>query len=211
LRLVAYHAARPPGPTHAAIERRAISSEIDRAPSPSRAATTAAPQPPPGLRYARAVQVFLVRHADAIAETLALRDPHRHLTALGRQQARALGDRLRWHDCVPTHVWSSPLVRAIQTAELVTVGLESALVVAAVPALAPEDNPRAVTAALAALAADSVVVVVGHEPALSAIGALLVHQREFASLAKAQAARIVDGVLRWRFACDADAPEVMTR
>jgi hypothetical protein len=57
----------------------------------------------------------------------------------------------------------------------------------------------------------SILVLVGHEPGLSAVGALLVGQREFASLAKAQAARIVDGALRWRFAWDADAPEIIAR
>jgi len=157
------------------------------------------------------VQVFLIRHAEAVHETPALADPHRHLTATGRQQARALGDRLRWHDCIPTHIWSSPLVRAIQTAELVASGLQCEIVVEALPALAPGDNPRDVMTALAAVPAGSIAVLVGHEPGLSAVGALLVGQPELASLAKAQAARIVDGVLRWRFACNADAPEIVAR
>jgi phosphohistidine phosphatase len=157
------------------------------------------------------VQVFLIRHADAVPETLALGDPHRHLTPHGRHQARALGDRLRWHDCVPTHLWSSPLVRAIQTAELVASGLHAEIPVDALPALAPEENPRDVRAAIAALPPASILVLVGHEPGLSAVGALLVGQHEFASLAKAQAARIVDGALRWRFAWDADAPEIIAR
>lgn len=154
------------------------------------------------------MQVFLIRHAEAIAETLVLADPHRHLTASGRRQARSLGDRLRWHDCAPTHLWSSPLARAIQTAELVATGLACSHAVEVLPALAPEENPRDVVTALAALAADATVVLVGHEPGLSAVGALLVGQPTFASLAKAQAARIDDGALRWRFAWDADAPEV---
>jgi phosphohistidine phosphatase len=157
------------------------------------------------------VQVFLIRHAEAVQETLALSDPHRHLTATGRRQARAIGDRLRWHDCEPTHFWSSPLVRAIQTAELVASGLQCELAVTAVPALAPDDNPRNVVTALAALPAGSIVVLVGHEPGLSAVGALLVGKPEFASLAKAQAARIVDGTLRWRFAWDAEAPDIAAR
>jgi phosphohistidine phosphatase SixA len=158
------------------------------------------------------VQVFLLRHAEAAQETLAMRDPHRHLTPAGRRQARDIGDRLRWHDCVPSHIWASPLVRAIQTAELVAASLASDVPVEAMPALAPEENPRDVVAALAALAAaraDAIVILVGHEPGLSAVGALLVGQPDFPSLGKAQAARIVDGALRWRFACDADAPEVV--
>lgn len=154
------------------------------------------------------MQVFLLRHADAAHETLAMRDPHRHLTPAGRKQARGIGDRLRWHDCTPTHIWSSPLVRAVQTAELVAAGLASEVPVEIMPALAPDENPRGVVAALAALPADASVILVGHEPGLSAVGALLVGQPEFASLGKAQAARIDDGALRWRFACDAEAPEI---
>ena len=158
------------------------------------------------LRYAAGVQVFLVRHADAIDETLVVRDLHRHLTAQGREQARALGDRMRWYDCAPTHVWSSPLVRAIQTAELVVAGLQATAAVEVVPALAPDGAVRDVVASLQALADDAAVLLVGHEPSLSAIGALLVENPEFEALTKAQAARIVDGVLRWRFAWDAESP-----
>lgn len=138
-----------------------------------------------------------------------MRDPHRHLTPVGRRQARDIGDRLRWHDCTPTQIWSSPLVRAVQTAELVAAGLQSEVAVETIPALAPDESPRRVVAALAALPADAVVILVGHEPGLSAVGALLVGQPDFAGLGKAEAARIVDGALRWRFACDADAPQIV--
>lgn len=156
--------------------------------------------------YSSGVQVFLIRHAEAVDETLELRDPHRHLTRLGREQARRLGDRLRWHDCVPSHVWTSPLARAVQTAELVTGAMELGVCVESVPGLAPEGSSRDVAAAVRALAPGAAVMLVGHEPSLSAIGALLVGAPDFEALAKAQAARIVDGVLRWRFAWDAEAP-----
>ncbi len=153
------------------------------------------------------MQVFLVRHADSVAETVAVRDPHRNLSVAGRTQARSLGDRMRWHDCVPTHVWTSPLVRAVQTAELVCGGLNCGLAVESVPALAPLDgSPREVVAAIRALPTTSGVLVVGHEPSLSAIGALLVGDPSFQSLAKAEAVRILDDAVRWRFAWDAEAP-----
>lgn len=149
-----------------------------------------------------------MRHAEAVDETLVLRDPHRHLTTRGRTQARALGDRLRWHDCAPTQIWASPLVRAVQTAELVAAGLGSDTPVEIVPALAPDGSARALHQAIAAIAADATVMLVGHEPQLSALGSLLVGG-ELAPLDKAQAVRIVDGVARWRFAWDAEAPTVI--
>jgi phosphohistidine phosphatase len=156
--------------------------------------------------YSWSVQVFLIRHAAAVDETLELRDPHRHLTPQGREQARRLGDRLRWHDCAPTHVWTSPLARAVQTAELVVVAMQSDICVESVPALAPDGSPRDVAALVRALDPGAAVMLVGHEPSLSGIGALLVGAADFEGLAKAEAARIVNGALRWRFAWDADAP-----
>ncbi len=152
------------------------------------------------------MQAFLIRHAAAIDETLELRDPHRHLTAHGRTQAQSLGDRLRWHDCEPTHIWTSPLVRAVQTAELVASGLRSTIAIDVAPSLAPGESPRALVTALRALPATAIVVLVGHEPGLSAIGALLVGTPEFPALAKAEAVRIDDDQVRWRFAWDAETP-----
>jgi phosphohistidine phosphatase len=152
------------------------------------------------------VDVFLIRHAEAIDETLELKDPMRHLTGHGREQAVALGDRLRWHDCSPTQIWTSPLVRAVQTAELVAAGLASKVAVEIMPALAPREDAHRVITALKALAAASNVILVGHEPGLSGIGALLVGANDFQALGKAEAARIHEGTLRWRCAWNAEAP-----
>ena len=163
------------------------------------------------LRYPADVEVILIRHAHAVDETLAVRDPHRHLTPQGRTEARALGERLRWHDCGPTHVWASPLVRTMQTAELVLANMHSETPIESVPRLAPGEHPRDVIAAIRALDATAILVIVGHEPGLSAIGALLVNDPDFPSLDKAEAARIVDGVLRWRFAWNAEAPAIVAR
>lgn len=162
----------------------------------------------PYLRYDFPVpsDIFLIRHATAIDETVTLRDPHRHLTAEGRAQARALGDRLRWHDCEPTHLWSSPLVRAVQTAELVALALNSTTTVESVPALAPDGHPRDVAAALAKLPDDALVMLFGHEPNLSMLGGLLVGDLELGAIAKAEALRIHNGRVRWRFAWNAEAP-----
>jgi len=150
--------------------------------------------------------VFLVRHADSVPETVAVRDPHRYLSLHGRTQARALGERMRWHDCTPTHVWTSPLVRAVQTAELVCDGMHSQLAVESMPALAPDGSPRDVVNVIRALPASSGILLVGHEPSLSAIGALIVGDPMFEAISKAEAVRILDGAVRWRFAWDAESP-----
>jgi len=157
------------------------------------------------------VQVFLIRHAEAVAETYTLSDDHRPLTVHGRRQARALGDRLRWHDCVPTHIFASPLVRTIQTAELVTSGLETELPVDILPTLGPDEPAREALSSLQAFPASAVVLLFGHGPGLTDLAVLLTRQRDLRTIAKAEALRIEDGALRWRFACDADAPEILSR
>lgn len=157
------------------------------------------------------MQVFLIRHAEAVAESYTVSDAHRALTPHGRRQARALGDRLRWHDCVPTHIFASPLVRTIQTAELVISNLETELPVQSLPALGPDEPARQALAALQPLPAHAVVLLFGHGPGLTDLAGLLTRHRGLSSIAKAEAIRIEDGALRWRFTSDADAPEILSR
>jgi len=152
------------------------------------------------------VIVFLVRHAHAIEERRDLSDGARPLSAVGRDHARELGRRLRWHDCTPTAVWTSPLTRAVMTAELVCATLEWLGPIDSVPALAPDGRTGEVMAALTALDPTSTVIVFGHEPSISALGARLTGDATFAPLAKAQAVRIDGRVVRWRFAHDDEAP-----
>lgn len=150
--------------------------------------------------------VFLVRHAHAVDETRELPDEARHLSDRGRGAARELGRRLRWHDCTPTAIWTSPLTRAVMTADLVASTLEWEGPIESVPALAPSGSARAVLAALATLDPRGAVVLVGHEPSLSGIGGALTLRDDFPALRKAQAARIDGRELRWLFAYDDDAP-----
>jgi phosphohistidine phosphatase len=150
--------------------------------------------------------VFLIRHAEAVAASSELRDGHRHLTEHGRMQARALGDRLRWHDCEPTWIWTSPLVRAVQTAELVATMLHAPCPIETMVALSPDGAVGDVLAALAALPTDSIVMLVGHMPTITEIATELVHARSFGSMGNAEAVRIHHDRVRYRFAWNAEAP-----
>ena len=99
-------------------------------------------------------------------------------------------------------------MRAVQTAELVAIGLACSTEVEIVVDLEPDGNARQVLQAVRALPEDAAVMLVGHEPALSAIGSLIIGAN-LDALEKAQAVRILDGVVRWRFAWDAEAPTVV--
>ncbi|HVV85021.1 MAG TPA: hypothetical protein VHE35_18280 [Kofleriaceae bacterium] len=121
--------------------------------------------------------------------------------------ARALAWRLRWHDCTPTAVWTSPHEQAAATARILVEILEWRGPIELRPALAPiERDAGAVTRALAGLDPASTVVLVGHEPLLSAIGRELDAGETLPPLAEGEALRFDDGEPRWRFTHDGAAP-----
>lgn len=148
--------------------------------------------------------MFTIRHANAVAA--APRDEFRHLTPLGRDQARALGDRLRWHDCEPTHIWTSPLVRAVQTAELVVSTLAVLTPIEVMPDLAHSGDPDAIVKAVNQMPDDALVMLFGHQPSITWIAGQLAGA-PLAPLRNAEAIRIHHGRVRWRFAWDAEAPD----
>ena len=61
-------------------------------------------------------RVHLARHGEATYETGAVSDGDGQLTAAGRAQARRLAEALRGERVA--RVWTSPLARAVQTAEI---------------------------------------------------------------------------------------------
>jgi phosphohistidine phosphatase len=137
------------------------------------------------------VKVYLVRHAEAVPEDHAIRDDDRWLTARGREAARGLARLLREQHVEPDAVLSSPLPRAMQTAELLADGLDYLGVVEALPQLRPGAHPRKAAEELATRGMS--VVVVGHEPQISSLAAFLLGQPAFLPFRTAQACAIVDG------------------
>jgi phosphohistidine phosphatase len=110
------------------------------------------------------MRLYLCRHAEAIDAT-GLGDEARWLTARGRADAFALGQSLaRWGESA--ELWlSSPLVRAVQTAEGLTRGLGFTGPIGLSGALSTEGRLGQLLAELEEQPAASVAVV-GHEPQL---------------------------------------------
>jgi phosphohistidine phosphatase len=146
------------------------------------------------------VKVYLVRHAEAVPEDVALRDDDRWLTARGREAARVLARLLREQNVEPDAVLSSPLPRAMQTAELVASGLDFLGVVEVLPALRPGSHPR--VAAEQLVQHGQAVIVVGHEPMISALGAFLIGRPGFPPFRTAQAMAIEHGAPTWTSRAD---------
>lgn len=104
---------------------------------------------------------IFVRHARAVRERPSLPDEHRYLDELGRQQARTLGMRLLSAPIELRRVVCSPLVRAVQTAELLARAHDVDVTID--PALAPDPD---LDELLARYGDEADVALVGHEPYL---------------------------------------------
>lgn len=112
------------------------------------------------------MRLYLVRHAEAAPGEP---DELRTLTPEGREQARALGERLRNEDAAPAVVLTSPLLRARETGD----ELARALDVESEPdeRLAPGASVDDVRAAVEGRGDQ--VVVVGHQPDCGQVAAAL--------------------------------------
>jgi phosphohistidine phosphatase len=137
-----------------------------------------------GLTQASEMKVYLVRHGHAVDGDDHLPDADRYLSAKGRHAVLQVGRALQAEGVELSALWTSPLVRAVQTAEILANQLNYAHVIEAVPALSPMGDIE-LMAHLLSLQKNAVAVV-GHEPSISALTALLLKRRTFPSLRKAQ-------------------------
>ncbi len=121
----------------------------------------------------RTVKLYLCRHADAV-HVEGLVDGDRWLTPKGRKQAHRVGKALARAEEAPELILSSPLVRAVQTAEGLATALGFAGPLEATRTLAPGGS---LSAALAAIAehpeSPRSVYLVGHEPMMGEWASLL--------------------------------------
>jgi phosphohistidine phosphatase len=118
------------------------------------------------------MKLYVMRHGPAEDFAASGRDADRALTPSGRERVRAVAKLLRDKDEMPRVIVSSPLVRALQTAEIVAaeLGLDH---VDTAHELAPAGDAVAFVRRM--LASDRKrPMVVGHEPDLSALVSTLV-------------------------------------
>jgi phosphohistidine phosphatase len=109
------------------------------------------------------VRLLIVRHAEAAPGKP---DALRPLTPQGREQARALGERLRARNLLPDAVVTSPLLRARETAEALDLGTPEVD-----ERLAPGATAEDVRAAAAGRG--GTVLLVGHQPDCARVAAVL--------------------------------------
>ena len=116
------------------------------------------------------MRLWVIRHAAAVRSSL-LEDDERPLSDLGREQAGRLARYLR-RRAAPDLLWSSPLLRARQTAEPIQAAFPS-IPFHLVDALAPGNGTRQIIDELRNGAAGECILI-GHEPLTSHLVSLLV-------------------------------------
>ena len=100
-------------------------------------------------------------------------DGDRPLTEKGKQRVREVAAGLSRLDVQPTLVWSSPLIRALETAKIVQRSLQVRTAVEVIEALLPDASPDRLLSILHDLPPESCVLCVGHEPHLGFAAAVL--------------------------------------
>jgi phosphohistidine phosphatase len=120
-------------------------------------------------------ELYLVRHAIAADRGEDWPDDDkRPLTARGVARFKDAVGGLAKLDVAVDEIFTSPLVRARQTADLLAEGLPGKPTVKVLDALSPGHAPGAVLAQLARTARRRRIALVGHEPALGELAAHLI-------------------------------------
>lgn len=115
---------------------------------------------------------MVLRHAIAEDSSASGRDEDRRLTGEGKRKLREVVAGMRALELPVECVLTSPLRRAVETAEIVAEGYD-APEIEHTPALAPGAGPDAVIAALGNVGRPSGIVLVGHEPDLAELASTL--------------------------------------
>jgi phosphohistidine phosphatase len=121
-------------------------------------------------------ELILLRHAEAVPIEKAGEDKQRSLSAHGEQEAQAAGLWLANHGARPDRVLCSPSRRTDETARLALAAIDNA----PVPVLADEiydASPGELLALLDQHGDANTVMLVGHNPGIERLVALLVEGR----------------------------------
>jgi len=119
------------------------------------------------------MKLYLVRHAEAIERSGTTPDASRYLTTKGRLAFRKIARRVRRAGIAPDVIFTSPLLRAVQTAEILAERLKHEGPVVVAKELSPGFDLPALRSLLAEAGNPREAAFVGHEPDLGTLAAML--------------------------------------
>ncbi|MEM7435202.1 MAG: histidine phosphatase family protein [Myxococcota bacterium] len=139
------------------------------------------------------MRVVLMRHGEAVDARLARSDERRWLTDGGRRQVTAVGNTLVELGLSFSCVYTSPLVRSVQTAEILAATQPDfdGPVEVHVPLSSDEGTVAQALAPLDHAGEHAVVVLVSHMPKVEVLGGQLCQMDRFASF-RTGAACLID-------------------
>ena len=124
------------------------------------------------------MRVLLIRHGESVDPYEAASDSERWLTARGRSTVRSVSALAAEHGIRLDRIFTSPLVRAVQTAEILALATSFDGALEVWRDLASGTTARAL-ASLDRAEPGEVVALVGHEPLIRAMTAHLVGDARF--------------------------------
>ena len=130
------------------------------------------------------MQLYFIRHAKAVERSFDILEDYRYLTPEGRERFRTTASLLRKKGLMPESIVSSPLVRAVQTAEILAETLSFNGLLTVDEALSPGYDLNGLRKILARHPGVQSLACVGHEPDLSDLGCLLLGTPGAFTLAK---------------------------
>ena len=152
------------------------------------------------------MQVYLLRHGIAEEGSPGQSDGDRELTPEGRRKLRETLRTATHADVKPTLILSSPLVRALQTAEIARDILHAKGEVLRTKALLPSSTPEQVWEEIRVHKDENELMLVGHDPLFTSLAGYLLGAPDLQVDFKKGALMRVDfenfgphprGVLRW--------------
>jgi phosphohistidine phosphatase len=131
------------------------------------------------------MNLYVIRHAKAVEGSMSMPDGWRCLADQGRADAKIMRTRLAAKDIKPHLIITSPLVMAVQTAEILAEKIQRSNLVIASGHLLPDANIEQLISYLQKFKESKSIMVVGHEPLLGLlVTALLDHDEHIISLKK---------------------------
>jgi phosphohistidine phosphatase len=152
------------------------------------------------------MEIYLLRHGIAEDRSATGKDADRRLTDEGRAKLRRVLERAHQGGVRPSLILSSPLRRALETAEIAARELGYEGKIGRIAALTPESSPQQVWEAIREHRSEPAVLLAGHEPLFSlTVAYLLGSTREMVHFRKGALVRIdvestgpaPAGVLEW--------------
>jgi phosphohistidine phosphatase len=128
--------------------------------------------------------IHLIRHGEAIERSQEIPEEHRFLTCRGRNRFRKVASSLKKTGAEPDLILTSPLVRAVQTAEILAQTLVHRSDLLVTPLLAPGFRPEALDELLSRYPQAKEIALVGHEPDLGALARTLLAAEAACTLKK---------------------------